>query len=412
MNMDIPNYLSRFLSIGFFGALLGSVLLGPVSAIAKVLFGLGLVSGIGLFLYKPKCLIENEWGRVLLLMFLANMIWVFLVPFYYHGFDGVRLAWSEADALLWLPLVSFAIALRIGRPSSFIKTKYVIGIGLGLALIFFWEYFHTESRMKAGITLAKHIFNGDLYIGPASPFEGDRFFRVFFINLLWIPVVLFFTRLVSNRLGFRLLSAAILVFLIVVSYSRGFWLAIVLAVIALYFVDRKESSKHAMIIISGLVVAIPLILISYNLSGNLSARASSIVSSAKDLNKNISISSRFDQTSPLIEEWLESPLLGFGYGHFVPEFIRSDISPYSYEMVPLALLMKLGAVGIVVNLFFLLWIIRKIVFLKQPKVRSSCFASIVFLLAASMTNPYLFNFVGMSIFSFTCWATASSEARC
>lgn len=108
---------------------------------------------------------------------------------------------------------------------------------------------------------------------------------------------------------------------------------------------------------------------------------------------------KIEQVKKLTEKWLESPIWGWGYGSYVNGYLRSEVSPFSYEMQLFALLMKIGIVGIFIWLiFFFVQIIAQI------RLGHKYYNSLLTwsFLAISMavcvqTNPLLICFTGMSI---------------
>jgi hypothetical protein len=115
------------------------------------------------------------------------------------------------------------------------------------------------------------------------------------------------------------------------------------------------------------------------------------------------MSIRLYQIKSLLEAWSNHPVLGKGFGSHA-DYIRVESAPFSYEMVGFALLMKLGVVGI------LLWIVSAgfiLLYAFQVAWRWGRYhwliwwmsTSIIFS-AVSLTNPYLLNFIGMSIVLF------------
>jgi hypothetical protein len=92
--------------------------------------------------------------------------------------------------------------------------------------------------------------------------------------------------------------------------------------------------------------------------------------------------------------------LGKGFGSYVKEFPSSPETPYSYEAVPFALMMKLGIVGVFSFLALLSVIIYRSLKIRTSEHLSVIVGGIIFLFVGGMTNPYILNFIGMGIFSF------------
>jgi len=57
---------------------------------------------------------------------------------------------------------------------------------------------------------------------------------------------------------------------------------------------------------------------------------------------------RKTQTVLLVNGWQESPFLGHGLGSYLPNYIRSYKTPWSYEMVYISLLYQVGILGVLV----------------------------------------------------------------
>jgi hypothetical protein len=110
---------------------------------------------------------------------------------------------------------------------------------------------------------------------------------------------------------------------------------------------------------------------------------------------------RVDQFGPLLAGWESAPVLGRGFGS-VASVVRSEQAPYLYELTYVALLMKLGGVGLTVFLAI------PAILLARPLIRrakltpqqAASWVSILCILAASATNPYLLNLVGLGAISF------------
>lgn len=112
---------------------------------------------------------------------------------------------------------------------------------------------------------------------------------------------------------------------------------------------------------------------------------------------------RLDQTKKILTKWLKRPLLGFGYGSYVEDYLRSDEeSPYSYEMFFPSMLMKIGILGMLVWIIFLIYTIRYIIE-KLGWRNKNAIAVLYIIIALGISvqfNPFLFNSSGMSIVLF------------
>lgn len=104
------------------------------------------------------------------------------------------------------------------------------------------------------------------------------------------------------------------------------------------------------------------------------------------------------QSIYLVKTWAENPLFGHGIGNYVKEFTRSEKSPWSYEMVYLALLFQTGIFGVLFYFGLVLEII-KLIFIKskQNKENGKIFAIFLSILIgficffiAGASNPLIF----------------------
>ena len=106
----------------------------------------------------------------------------------------------------------------------------------------------------------------------------------------------------------------------------------------------------------------------------------------------------------LVTKWLKSPLLGFGYGSYIEDYLRSDTNtPYSYEMLFPSMLMKIGILGILVWVGFLLYMVLYIIN-KLGWKNKNAIAVLYIIMAlgiSSQFNPFLFDSSGMSIVLFS-----------
>lgn len=111
---------------------------------------------------------------------------------------------------------------------------------------------------------------------------------------------------------------------------------------------------------------------------------------------------RLEQTEKLLAEWGKSPVFGYGYGHFLEDYIRSEETLYSYEMLIPAMLMKLGVLGILIWGAFIIFVFVHI--LKRSNKHPAEAGALIFILLSFMVavqnNPMLMNFNGMTLLAF------------
>lgn len=107
---------------------------------------------------------------------------------------------------------------------------------------------------------------------------------------------------------------------------------------------------------------------------------------------------RAEQFNFLIQSWSEKPALGWGYGSVSQYVIRSDKTPFIYELSYVALLFQTGIFGTIFYLILLGWIYYKLYKLKFNsslsinKYTISMLVGLTTFLFANATNPYLYAF--------------------
>lgn len=107
---------------------------------------------------------------------------------------------------------------------------------------------------------------------------------------------------------------------------------------------------------------------------------------------------RAEQFVLLMQSWREKPILGWGYGAVSKYIIRSDETPFIYELSYIALLFQTGIIGFISYMSLIGWIyykfckIRKHVSLILNKYNVSILVGLTTFLLANATNPYLYAF--------------------
>ena len=114
------------------------------------------------------------------------------------------------------------------------------------------------------------------------------------------------------------------------------------------------------------------------------------------LSREISDNIRIDQQSYLMDSFFKNPILGSGFGSYSTE-IRSETSPWSYELNMVALLMKIGISGL---LLLYVTIYKIFTFYGRHANKANLAHSYALLLSIifiGSTNPMLFNLAGLLV---------------
>lgn len=109
------------------------------------------------------------------------------------------------------------------------------------------------------------------------------------------------------------------------------------------------------------------------------------------------------QINKLLGRWKQSPLVGFGYGSYIKDYLRSQTVQYAYEMTSFSLLMKVGIIGMI---FWLLLLFGPCFRIYRQSMRGKINKSILWLsvflayIISIQTNPLLFTSCSISLLLF------------
>lgn len=365
------------------------VILADTYPIRTILFG--LLSIIILFFYFSDSLGIAEWqSSFFKWLFLLCAIWLVIIPSYGQA-GQLQRAINECRYLA--PLIIGVLLIRLAsiEPGIFHLSGRLILKALDLIssiVIAIW--------LTGTLDVSTQIYWGDLikevlrpfgstqevpvYVGPMP----DGSFRVMWITstLLCLGALYAFQRSMTLRLALYVAACA-------ASYTRGIWIALAIGLMVQVVLDTTlgtqfPTSRRRQI--GGLLLGMTFSYIVF--------LAQDISVSTRMSASGESVSIRIEQVKILIEMWLQAPLLGHGFGAFDSRQIRSISAPWSYEMVYVALLMKLGLVGVCVGVFSSYLLLRSIL---NSRFRMALAAPYLVAMAIySGTNPYLFNIVGIS----------------
>lgn len=401
--MSVADLQERLLLAPALAFLLETMFAGPV----------GLVAGLPLrhLLFLAACgglllLLVLQRGRLAwpqlpamaaVAAFLAwNLVWMSWVPLARQG--GVGLALADADALLLLVLVLLYVGVSADRPRFLARLQRVVvagGLALALLQAGLWCLGTVRPEWQGPLrALMTGVYNSEaVYVGPMP----DGFFRVFWIQSLWVLLALFWLPTVLHAPLWRLTAGGLLLVGLFASYSRGLWLGLVAGgLVYLLMAARSRLPTAAWGKVAGLLLAVAVAAVlaaGAGLGQGLAQRTQSLGDRADP-----SLDARLAQVGPLLDAWRGAPVLGQGYGA-AASLVRDSEAPFSYELVPLALLMKLGVVGVAGYLLLPLLVLTTALRARSgmPGQASSLAGGLTALWLCGMSNPLLMNFVGMSV---------------
>ena len=359
-------------------------------SIRKLVFTICFFGLLLLTLGKQISLKKSDYIYLSFLV-LYLIAWMFIIPIFKDG----NLSYSISDGL---PLIYLGFALflfnfyqnnyevwRIQRLIIFFLLQVI-----ALITILIWMIGTMYPSLNVPI---QFVVNNYFSFGTASKVPSiyvgtmpDGFYRV-----LWITHIAFLPMLFITLLYKKYLSTLLFAFAIFATYTRAFWLVLFVFLIFLFMRDilfrKKVLGKR--VIFSTTILFVFLIPFLGEFFLILSDRIEALF-------YDTSASIRVIQLDALLEGWKSAPLFGNGFGASV-EYSRNSLSPFSYELTYVALLMKLGIVGFIIlnGLFF-----YHINFFSRFSDKQICIVlGILSILSVSFTNPYLINFVGLGFIS-------------
>lgn len=359
----------------------------------------GLLWVLGRFRLSP-----SELGVVAALL-AVMLVWIVMLPAL-SGERQITLALQDG-----LPLATALLGLLVQaffrrQPSLWPTFCRAMTASLAAVALLNLALWGLGASGEAGNVIAQAIalywftwghpeLSPPLYLGMMP----DGFFRAMWITgVLYIPALLY---CIAQRrtAGILLFSLALLV-----TYTRSLWLAAFVAIVIAQALSspRQRFIDLHMTFVAAAVSCLGLIaVLLWSQTGEDRGLLSLLGERAGSAFSDTSADERYEQVAPLVDAWSRSPWFGRGFGAQAA-LVRSEDAPFSYELTVLALLMKVGVVGLV-SLLLLVggsWLAALLA--ARPRRRSDCagLAAIVGFLLAASTNPFLLNFVGMSALCF------------
>jgi len=345
----------------------------------------------------------------LLLLLATLLLWIGLVPV----LRNTNLAWAvgDADALLMLFMYFPLAHLVRSGDLDWVRVSRMLMVLTGIVAVgqlAIWLFVQWKPELAGIVSFGVGTALGGtgIYVGGMP----DGFFRVMWISSLFGVFAFFLSLRPEFASRWRPLVIALFATMLFVSYTRAFWLGVVLGLglVAVQRVPGLLSRASVRTTRRGAVAAVAgtaLLLAAAAFKGE--AIGESLVrrfASTFDLTEDVSNAIRVDQFAALVDVWEEQPLLGTGFGGYAPQYLRSTEDPYSYELVSVALLMKTGVAGVLLVLSALAALVARAWLAARRADQEGWLANwlgmVVAFLLAIQTNPFLFNFVGIALVLF------------
>jgi hypothetical protein len=307
-------------------------------------------------------------------------VWGFLVP----DLRGVDLKYSFREALPFLGLflifpLSDAIKARGACYYLDFCNKCLTIVGFLVISVWIMATYFNLQYYAYGLKIAYQVVSTEdskFYIGPIH----DGSFRVMWITTMLFPFFLVYKSLKKFKMGWTL-------FYLIAIYATGTRAFLYVSLLSISLLLLRHNKLAFFLSVSGLILTAPLWLALTD-----GVRVFTI---AGDLGPE---SVRYQQFVSLAKLFLDFPFIGAGFGASV-DVSAGEVGAYSYELTYLALLAKLGLVGFFGLVIFGLVIIT-LAFKTYPGRKMEVFMISCSFILITATNPYLINFVGMTLLSF------------
>lgn len=345
-------------------------------------------------------------------IFWGGLGWIYHWPGRYILADANGFAFY----LLFFPLAS----TLGGRQKMYRLLLVYLGAISVTALILTVLYFLSASGV-INIWFLKQLFLGRMFYGGKIGIMPDGAYRLFTGNgiflvtgILTLASLALFGRKIfwphvfgGRRHAALLLGAIFFAYLaIVASYTRGFWIGIIGA---LLFLSIWLSFKQRLKLVAGVVVLFLVsemvfrILFGLSFFNFFGGRLATSVSVEKD---PVSLGQRVSQVRVLGGAILRHPFWGTGFGTNFPEYrTQAEVAdPYSFELGYLDMVVKFGIVGFAFWALVILLIFAKglkiLLFQFTLKTRDRALlvgllAGLLALLIVGGTSPFLMSAFGI-----------------
>ncbi len=266
-----------------------------------------------------------------------------------------------------------------------------------------------------------YLWIRDTKVGELTLVVGN-FWRIFFqshiqLVIAWLGTIIALLISQSQKINIQTISyLALLLAAILVSFSRSFWLAAIVTLLFFIIIGatilfrkksvwpwRKIFQLKASFLLGVVFLAVVLFIpyVDANLSSALASRLGAGEAAA---------SSRLNQLPVLLDGIKQHPLLGSGFGSTltyqnndprIRNFLNPDgtYSTYAFEIGWLDIVFKVGALGLLIILTFIikiLWDLWKLIKSdQQPEILIPLGFSIIFLMIVHLFTPFINHPLGL-----------------
>jgi len=269
-------------------------------------------------------------------------------------FDGIR-SWQQVKTIYEIMLASLII---LSAKAVFYYFVYAADLRFFSIDLYHWQR-STEGGQLAhlGHNLYRILFLSDIY----------PLMAIFIFGAIY----LYFRhkKIEFNKFNKKLVGAAILLscLIIVLSFFRSFWAALVLTLIfgIIFLIKKVKIKSGKTLLLAGLLVI--LLVLEVGIVFGVSQGLQKYVVkhdliTQKDIfsSDDPGIVGRLSLLRPLVHKFLEKPMSGHGFGTTVsflttdPRHFNKQYITYAFEWGYLDIAIKIGLVGLLVYIWFIL----------------------------------------------------------
>ncbi len=348
-----------------------------------------------------------------------------LVRGYFHGNALVNI-FFDANGYFYTAtaLVFFITISSLPTVERLLQVMYGASLAVSLKTLFILSYFAHSPSAEAQRAVYTWIRNTG--VGEMTDL-GHYFFRVFFQSHIFLLFIFFFSLSLLIIVGKKffspgtyrilMLSSFVSGAVIVVNFSRSFWLAAAGTLILFFiFLVKKwhrnflQVAKLSSILALGVIAELVFLtaLVNFPIPGHSSGNVTTASLVRERLESGTSesaVSSRIQLLKPLALQIMKNPLFGSGFGTTVTYKTKDprasaasggNYTTYAFEWGYLDLLAKLGLIGAAAYLFFSFKILktgfhvfRSAVNPEDQAIIFGLILSFIALLFTHATTPYL-----------------------
>lgn len=331
-------------------------------------YSIAISTSIVLLLYSVKFPKKVFWFFLIFISMLSSSSLIGII----NGANGNSILENIKPLLFAFIIVPFSLFItKIERIFLLIKLIKFSGLFMGISFI-----------LLLILLLLGYINIRAMYIilsSDANDFMmnyGEIIPRIFYKGFLYLNIAFIFYVYSNDK--YKVLILILLFISILLTFTRGYLLALILAFIFISIIEFKQ--KKSFYILLTILIGIAILLPFYvNIIGERDSSDSMRILQIKEVFDSITISSFF---------------IGHGYGIGVPT------RPNGMEITFLEIFHKQGILGLFLWIGFFFYMIFNYLNIRNlayKKMFKPFLVSTFFVYFQSLTNPYLTNPIGMSM---------------